>query len=92
MWLIEVENMASKLQCKIKLMTASVRNGNYRKVIFFYKSAPPHAYKLSIFFWSTILAYSSKNSFVRSSLVNPAWIFIQRKKALTKYKRTSEAW
>lgn len=36
------------------------------------RSAPPQAYKLSMFFWSTILAYSSKNSLVGDSWSRPA--------------------
>lgn len=38
-----------------------------------YEFAPPHAYKLSMLFWSTTLAYSSRNFIVGTSFISPAW-------------------
>ena len=44
-----------------------------------YEFAPPHAYKLSMLFWSTTLAYSSKKFIVGISFISPAW----KKKEIT---------
>lgn len=38
----------------------------------YFKILPPHAYKLSMFFWSTFPAYSSRNSFEGVPLRSPA--------------------
>ena len=45
-----------------------------------YELAPPHAYKLSMLFWSTTLAYSSRNIIVGISFISPAWKKKKKKK------------